>query len=525
MKAVFAILALMFVLVACPAPPMIETFSATPTALPFGGGKVKLMWTTTNANQVLLDGTDANATTQNQLEVMVSATKTFTLEARGAGGATQRSLEVVVETTPPPTIPSFTATPDTLPFGGGQVTLAWTNTNATSLSLEGANVTGQTSTTVNVTTSRTFTLTATGISGTVQKTVGVFVQDAPPVIANFTATPDTLERGLVTLAWDVLGATSLSISPNVGTVTGNSVQVSVSKNTTFALTASNNGGSDSKNVSVASTALQSNPLGLVNLAWDTNKRDSETDSSNRLSFAPLTYSDIDHVAGGVRYLTATYRVTNLSNAPLENITLRAVAKTGNLGETAAFEVRAFPDATNPDGELFTDPTVAQRIVPLHGMQLGATVPVPDSTASDFQAYRASESASLETSAQGTSLLAATERVLDYGFVTKNGSSRSLPVGGTGLVSVSFRIPRRFDPMPKVFKFKISFLVTTDSAVRVSRALLETTGAAETRGASLGSASNPSQLVLVGSDTDTSSDTAVRVVRLPSIKIGVGTVFP
>jgi hypothetical protein len=524
-KAFFVILALSGLLVACPAPPVIGSFSVTPNVLPYGGGKVKLMWTTTNASQVLLDGTDVSATTQNQFEVTVAASKTFNLEARGAGGSTVQSLEVKVETTPPPTIPSFTASPDTLPFGGGQVSLAWTSQNATSLSLDGVDVTGQSSSTVNVTTSRTFTLSATGISGTTQKTVGVFVQDAPPVIVNFSATPDTLESGSVTLAWDVLGASNLSISPNVGVVTGNSIQVAVDKNTSFTLIASNNGGAASKAVVVASTALQSSPLGLVNLAWDSNKRDLETDSSNRVSFAPLTYSDIDHVAAGFRYLTATYRVTNLSSAPLENITLRAVAKTGNLGETAAFEVRAFPDATNPDGALFTDPTVAQRIVPLHGMQLGATVPVPDGTASDFQAYRASESAALESAAQNASVLAATERVLDYGFVTKNGSSRSLPAGGTGLVSVSFRLPRRFDPLPKVFKFKVSFLLTTDSALRVSRALLETTSEAETRGATLGSASNPSQVVLFGGDTETSSDTALRVVRLPSIKIGNTTMFP
>jgi hypothetical protein len=524
MKAFFAILGLVLVLVACPAPPpIIETFTAAPNALPFGGGKTKLSWTSKNASVLFLDGTDVSS--QTELEVSLTSTKTLTLEARGAGGRVQQSLEVKVETTPPPTIPSFSATPNTLPFGGGQVSLAWTSQNATSLSLDGTDVTGQTASTVNVTTSRTFTLIATGISGTVQKTVGVFVQDAPPVIASFTATPDTLESGMVTLAWDVLGATTLSISPNIGTVTGSSFVVSIDKNTTFTLTASNNGGSVSKDVSVASTALQSSPLGLVNLAWDTNKRDTENDSSSRVSFAPLTYSDIDHVSAGFRYLTATYRVTNLGNKPLENITLRAIAKTGNLGETAAFEVRAFPDTNNPDGELFTDPTVAQRIVPLHGMQLGATVPVPDATASDFQAYRPSESTALETAAQSASLLGGSERVLDYGFVAKNGTSRRLEASGTGLVSVSFRIPRNFTPLPKVFKFKISFLVATDSAVRVSRALLETTASAETRGASLNSPNSPAQLVLVGSDTETSSNPAVRGIRLPNIKIGNSTTYP
>ncbi|MFN3266617.1 MAG: hypothetical protein ACK41E_07235 [Deinococcales bacterium] len=524
MKKFLAILLLPWLLVACPVPlPVIETFIATPSALPYGGGQVKFVWATKHASAIFLNG--VNVSDKNTLELDVSATTIFTLEARGAGGVVRQSMTLAVETTPPPTIASFRATPNTLPFGGGTVLLEWTSEYATHLSLEGTDVTGQTSRTVQVTTSKSFTLVATGISGRAQKTTSVFVQDAPPVIAHFSATPDTLERGPVSLTWDVLGADSLSITPNIGIVTGDSIQVFVEQSTTFTLTASNNGGTVSKSITVASTALSSNALGLVNLAWDTNKRSAETDSSGRVRFTPLTYSDIDYVMGGVRYLTATFRVTNLDSEPLENISLRAIARRGNLGATAAFDVRAFPSLAFPEGEVFTDPSVAQRIVPLHGMQLGISVAEPDSSAADFQAYRPSESSSLEAAAQTAALLGADEHVLDYGFVVKNGSSRRIEAGGTGLVSVSFRIPRRFDSLPKVFKFQVSFLLSTDSALRVSRALLETTTAAETRGVELGRATNPTQLVLFGNDNETASQAAVRVIRLPNIKIGSSTTLP
>ena len=236
-------------------------------------------------------------------------------------------------------------------------------------------------------------------------------------------------------------------------------------------------------------------------------------------------SDIDFVSGGVRYLTATYRVTNISPQPLENIALRAVAKTGNVGETAAFDIRAFPDANNPDGALYTNPSAGQQILPVHGMQLGATTPVPDENASDFQGYRLSESMALQNAARGSGLIGATESVLDYSYIVKNNLNRRLEAGGTALVSVAVRIPRRLvqtDPLSKIFKFKLSFLVSSDSAVRVSRALLETTTAAQSRAVALGSSSNPTQLVLLGADLDAPTDSVFRLIRLPNIRIGVTT---
>ena len=523
MKSFLAILALMLLLVACPVqPPTISSFTADKVNLPFGGGNVTLSWVTERASSLSLNSGDV--TGLNSKIMAVSSSTVFTLTASNTGGSVTKTVEIVVAPAPP-IISSFTASPSTLPFGGGLVRLTWVTQNTTALSLDGGDVTGTTSLEVNVTNSKTFTLTATGLGGITSKSVGIFVLDDVPVISSFTATPETLESGLVTLAWQTLGATSLSISPSIGIVTGNSLEVNISKTTTFTLTATNNGGSTTKTVLVASTALSSTALGLVNLAWDTNKRNAETDSSGQVSFLPLTYSDIDFVSGGVRYLTATYRVTNLSSQPLENIALRAVAKTGNVGETAAFDIRAFPDANNPDGTLYTDASVGQRILPVHGMQLGATTPVPDENASDFQGYRLSESTALETAARGSGLIGVNESVLDYSYIVKNNLNRRLEAGGTALVSVAVRIPRRLvqaDPLSKIFKFKLSFLLSSDSAIRVSRALLETTTASQSRAMALGSSSNPTQLVLLGSDLDAPSDGALRLIRLPNIRFGVTT---
>jgi hypothetical protein len=80
-----------------------------------------------------------------------------------------------------------------------------------------------------------------------------------PTINSFTATPDSLPSagGSVTLAWDVTGATALSINQSVGSVTPittGSTVVQVSAATTFTLTATNASGSTSKTAAVTVAA-------------------------------------------------------------------------------------------------------------------------------------------------------------------------------------------------------------------------------------------------------------------------------
>ncbi len=80
--------------------------------------------------------------------------------------------------------------------------------------------------------------------------------DPPPVggaptISSFTATPDSIQSGgSSTLSWEVSGATTLSISPEPGTVTGSSVSVSPTTTTDYTLTATNANGTDTETTSV-----------------------------------------------------------------------------------------------------------------------------------------------------------------------------------------------------------------------------------------------------------------------------------
>jgi hypothetical protein len=63
---------------------------------------------------------------------------------------------------------------------------------------------------------------------------------SPPVINSLTATPSSITSGgSATLAWNVSGATTLSIDNGVGTVTGSSVNVTPLATATYTLTAAN----------------------------------------------------------------------------------------------------------------------------------------------------------------------------------------------------------------------------------------------------------------------------------------------
>jgi hypothetical protein len=74
---------------------------------------------------------------------------------------------------------------------------------------------------------------------------------AGPVIHSFTANPAVIQPGnSTTLSWQVTGATSLSIAPGIGAVTGTSIPVSPANTTAYTLTATNASGSASAQATV-----------------------------------------------------------------------------------------------------------------------------------------------------------------------------------------------------------------------------------------------------------------------------------
>ncbi|HEU4951478.1 MAG TPA: glycoside hydrolase family 44 protein, partial [Holophagaceae bacterium] len=131
--------------------------------------------------------------------------------------------------------------------------LTWSVTGATGLRLDpgAGDVSGTTSRAVAPAATTTYTLTATNSAGSTQATVTVTVAAPKPLIASFTASPSTISAGgSSTLAWSVTGATSLSLNPNIGAVSGSSYAVSPTATTQYTLTATNAAGSATAAVTV-----------------------------------------------------------------------------------------------------------------------------------------------------------------------------------------------------------------------------------------------------------------------------------
>ena len=147
-----------------PEAPTCDSFTATPNSFNNGvGGGVTLTWATTNADSVTINQGVGSVAVDGSTGTSVTDDTTFTLTA--VKGDKSASCPVTVTVTDPetPTLScdSFTASPTSLPVGGGSTVLAWTTTDATDVSINNGvgTVAADGNTTVNVTAETTYTLT------------------------------------------------------------------------------------------------------------------------------------------------------------------------------------------------------------------------------------------------------------------------------------------------------------------------------------------------------------------------------
>lgn len=151
-------------------------------------------WQTTNAASATINGTAVGLS--GSTSVPVTAQTTFTLVARAADNRTATASATVSPTNTPAPTAQITAT-----LRNGTATVTWQTTNATSASINGTTVglTGSSSISVSATT--TFTLTARAADGrtaTASATVTVGSSTAPGVPRSMTA---TVSETLATLNW------------------------------------------------------------------------------------------------------------------------------------------------------------------------------------------------------------------------------------------------------------------------------------------------------------------------------------
>lgn len=391
-------------------PPTIYAFNTSGPLTINLGETVGLNWSVGGATEISLSP-DIGVVTGTWLDVVPTKTTTYTLTARNAAGSVSRSRTITVIA--PPVVASFTATPEAI-TAGTAARLTWSAPGATSYHVTASvgSDPGQfftTSTTVRPTATTTYTLTARNAAGTGTKTLTVPVLPPPPkpTIASFTAAPATVVAGqATTLSWAVTGATTLKITPGIGTVTGTSRTVTPTANTTYTLTATNAGGSATKTVAVTVVPLPPPPSiavfgatpatiiagGSTNLTWSTTGAD-------RLEIAASAGTSPGVVTG-----------TSLAVAPAASTTytLRATNAGGSVTRTAVVTVMpplptigafsATPDSVLPGGSSTLSWSVAGAatvsITPGIGAVSGTSIAVTPSASTTYTLTATNETGSV-----------------------------------------------------------------------------------------------------------------------------------
>ncbi|MEO8034661.1 MAG: hypothetical protein ABI837_09530, partial [Acidobacteriota bacterium] len=228
-------------------PVPVVSFSASPTVIAPGQTST-LVWNTSNATIVSIDNGVGLQALSGSVAVHPTLTTTYTLTASGPGGTVSAQASVTVSVGPSI---AFAASPEIV--GPGRVsTLAWSTTNATTVTIDNGVGTKPTTGSVNVApfATTTYTLTASGPGGTSTAHTTVTVL-SPPTI-DFHADPSTIAAGgSSTLGWDVSSADTVAIDPGIGLVSpSGSMRVSPSRTTTYVLIAGNAAGTSTASVTV-----------------------------------------------------------------------------------------------------------------------------------------------------------------------------------------------------------------------------------------------------------------------------------
>ena len=272
---------------------LIVRFDATPSNITAGQSS-QLTWVVQGASSVSINNGVGNVAATGSTTVTPSATTTYTLTAVGPSGNVTATATVTVG--PVVVVPG---TPQIIRFEGSplniqpgqQSTLSWTTSGATTVSISGVgSVTLNGSTTVSPAQTTTYTLSATSSDGktvTAPVTITVSTGTVPQIVV-FVVTPSTIDPGSsAKLCWQVTGATSISITPGIGSNlnANDCATVSPSATTTYTLTAINATGQIQANATlnvgaVRITSFTANPVtstasgNPVVLSWTTQNATS-----------------------------------------------------------------------------------------------------------------------------------------------------------------------------------------------------------------------------------------------------------
>jgi len=233
--------------------PEIVIFNISPTSIETGD-TAYLTWQVERATSVVIDQGIGSTGTEGSQAVQPPDTTTYNITASNDMGSVSASAQITVIEGEVPVISSFTASSTSITSGDSS-TLTWVVTDADSIVINQSigEVSSNGSESVSPTETTKYTLTATNSTGssTASVTISVEEEDAP-VITVFSSDLYSIASGeTVTLEWYVTGADTITIDQGIGTVSAyGSESLDLDETTTFTLTATNDGGSTTADITI-----------------------------------------------------------------------------------------------------------------------------------------------------------------------------------------------------------------------------------------------------------------------------------
>jgi hypothetical protein len=228
----------------------INRFDANPPTITSGQCSI-LTWDVANAENIsITPGVGSGLKPQGTAQVCPTQTTTYTLTGTNTTNGKQATASATVTVNPVPltgaVILRFAAVPTNITAGESS-TLSWATQNAVTVTLNGQAVAANGSQVVTPATTTTYTLVATGTDGKPVSAPAIVTvtPGGTPRILQFGLNPTTINAGGQSqLCWQVENATTVSISPGIGTVDLTGCRT-VNPNTTtaYVLTATNAAGS------------------------------------------------------------------------------------------------------------------------------------------------------------------------------------------------------------------------------------------------------------------------------------------
>ncbi len=285
--------------------PVIDTFTASPTRIAQGGIST-LTWTTTNATSASIDPITEEIGVSGSIDVSPSVTTAYTLNALNSYGLTTAVFTVVVGDDAP-VINAFTTDTEYV-VSGKTCTLSWSVSGAETggVSIDsGIGVVSEIgsmevspSAGINV-----YTLSATNGASITEATVTIHAGIPPEV--SISASPNPVgQGGDTTLSWESEGASTLTITPDIGPVDAEgSMVVSPESEITYTITGTNPYGTGTANVTIDVI-----PLPVID-SFTASPDSVPSGGSTELSWATTGADSVNIDQVGAVALTGTQSVT------------------------------------------------------------------------------------------------------------------------------------------------------------------------------------------------------------------------